>query len=157
MEKIQQTLRRILRGFNFFQPPVNKSGTLSCCCSVVNLERVCRNLKSCPMLCQLLVSSEAALIRKEYEESSTKLSKLQSRISSLTEKLKHDFGQCSIVSLYILQHLPACFYKLTIKLNIAGTEKEFYSLYDHCFESKQNKLGTFTNLYFHCTLILKVT
>ncbi|OAY25615.2 hypothetical protein MANES_17G052400v8 [Manihot esculenta] len=79
MEKIQQTLRRILRGFNFFQPPVNKS--------------------------------EAARIRKEYEESSTKLSKLQSRISSLTEKLKHDFG----------------------------TGKEFYSLYDHCFESKQNK------------------
>ncbi|KAJ9168762.1 hypothetical protein P3X46_020252 [Hevea brasiliensis] len=55
--------------------------------------------------------SEAAHIRKEYEESSTKLSKIQSRISSLTQKLKHDFG----------------------------TEKEFYSFYDHCFESKQNK------------------
>ncbi|XP_057997146.1 glucosidase 2 subunit beta isoform X2 [Hevea brasiliensis] len=55
--------------------------------------------------------SEAARVRKEYEESSTKLSKLQSRISSLTQKLKHDFG----------------------------TEKEFYSFYGHCFESKQNK------------------
>ncbi|WCJ28785.1 Glucosidase 2 subunit beta [Euphorbia peplus] len=55
--------------------------------------------------------SEAAHIRKEYEESSTKLSKMQSRISSLAQKLGHDFGK----------------------------EKEFYSFYDHCFESKQNK------------------
>ncbi|KAF2303962.1 hypothetical protein GH714_025307 [Hevea brasiliensis] len=64
--------------------------------------------------------SEAAHIRKEYEESSTKLSKIQSRISSLTQKLKHDFG----------------------------TEKEFYSFYDHCFESKQNKRwDKFEDLY----------
>ncbi|KDP21049.1 hypothetical protein JCGZ_21520 [Jatropha curcas] len=55
--------------------------------------------------------SEAARVRKEYEESSSKLSKLQSRISSLTKKLKHDFG----------------------------IDKEFYSFYDRCFESKQNK------------------
>lgn len=55
--------------------------------------------------------SEAARVRKEYEDSSSKLSKLQSRISSLTQKLKHDFG----------------------------TEKEFFSFYDHCFESKENK------------------
>ncbi|XP_057417190.1 glucosidase 2 subunit beta isoform X2 [Lotus japonicus] len=55
--------------------------------------------------------SDAARIRKEYDESSTKLSKIQSRISSLKKKLKQDFG-------------PA---------------KEFYSFYDRCFESKQNK------------------
>ncbi|XP_061360355.1 glucosidase 2 subunit beta [Gastrolobium bilobum] len=55
--------------------------------------------------------SDAARIRKEYDESSTKLSKMQSRISSLTQKLKQDFG-------------PA---------------KEFYSFYDRCFEGKQNK------------------
>ncbi|RDY14840.1 Glucosidase 2 subunit beta, partial [Mucuna pruriens] len=55
--------------------------------------------------------SDAARVRKEYDESSAKLSKLQSRISSLTQKLKHDFG-------------PA---------------KEFYSFCDHCFESKENK------------------
>ncbi|CAK7339066.1 unnamed protein product [Dovyalis caffra] len=55
--------------------------------------------------------SEAARVRKEYDESSAKLSKIQSRISSLTKKLKHDFG----------------------------TEMEFYSFYDRCFESKQNK------------------
>ncbi|RXH83810.1 hypothetical protein DVH24_009245 [Malus domestica] len=36
--------------------------------------------------------SEAASIRKEYDESSAKLSKISSRISSLTKKLKHDFG-----------------------------------------------------------------
>lgn len=40
----------------------------------------------------LLICLEAARIRKEYDESSAKLSKLQSRISSLTQKLKHDFG-----------------------------------------------------------------
>lgn len=55
--------------------------------------------------------TEAASVRKEYDDSSAKLSKLQSRISSLSQKLKHDFGP----------------------------EKEFYSFYDRCFESKQNK------------------
>ncbi|KAL3529815.1 hypothetical protein ACH5RR_009137 [Cinchona calisaya] len=55
--------------------------------------------------------SEAARVRKEYDESSAKLSKLQSRISSLTQKLKHDFGP----------------------------DKEFYSFYGQCFELKQNK------------------
>eukprot|EP00262_Sarcandra_glabra_P010152 TRINITY_DN2507_c0_g1_i1.p1 TRINITY_DN2507_c0_g1~~TRINITY_DN2507_c0_g1_i1.p1 ORF type:complete len:621 (-),score=154.43 TRINITY_DN2507_c0_g1_i1:203-2065(-) len=55
--------------------------------------------------------SDAAHIRKEYDESSTKLYKLQTRISSLTDKLKHDFGM----------------------------DKEFYSFYDRCFEHKQNK------------------
>ncbi|GLT82465.1 hypothetical protein SLE2022_008330 [Rubroshorea leprosula] len=55
--------------------------------------------------------SDAADVHKEYDESNTKLSKIQSRISTLTKKLKQDFGP----------------------------EKEFYSFYDHCFESKQNK------------------
>ncbi|KAJ8760034.1 hypothetical protein K2173_010890 [Erythroxylum novogranatense] len=79
LEKIQQTVRNILKAVNIFQSPVDLS--------------------------------DAARVRKEYEESSTKLSKLQSRISSLTEKLKHDFGR----------------------------EKEFYSFHGRCFESKQNK------------------
>uniref|UniRef100_A0A7N0U9R1 Glucosidase 2 subunit beta n=1 Tax=Kalanchoe fedtschenkoi TaxID=63787 RepID=A0A7N0U9R1_KALFE len=55
--------------------------------------------------------SDAAHVRKEYEESNAKLSKITSRISSLTKKLKQDFGP----------------------------EKEFYSFYGRCFESKQNK------------------
>ncbi|XP_038988851.1 glucosidase 2 subunit beta-like isoform X2 [Phoenix dactylifera] len=55
--------------------------------------------------------SEADTVRKKYEDSSSKLSKIQSRISSLSEKLKHDFGK----------------------------DKEFYSFYDRCFETKQNK------------------
>ncbi|XP_010032841.2 LOW QUALITY PROTEIN: glucosidase 2 subunit beta [Eucalyptus grandis] len=55
--------------------------------------------------------SGAAHVRKEYDELSTKLSKIQSRISSLSQKLKQDFGP----------------------------EKEFYSYYGRCFESKQNK------------------
>ncbi|XP_010536811.1 PREDICTED: glucosidase 2 subunit beta-like [Tarenaya hassleriana] len=55
--------------------------------------------------------SEADRIRKEYDESSSKLSKMQSRISSLEKKLKKDFGP----------------------------EKEFYSFYGRCFESKQGK------------------
>uniref|UniRef100_A0A7C8ZBC1 Glucosidase 2 subunit beta n=1 Tax=Opuntia streptacantha TaxID=393608 RepID=A0A7C8ZBC1_OPUST len=58
-----------------------------------------------------LNASDAARVRKEYDESSAKLSKIQSRISSLSDKLKLDFGP----------------------------EKEFYSLYGHCFEAKQNK------------------
>ncbi|KAI4343344.1 hypothetical protein L6164_010705 [Bauhinia variegata] len=48
--------------------------------------------------------TDAAHTRKEYDQSIAKLSKMQSRISSLTQKLKHDFGP----------------------------EKEFYSFYDRC-------------------------
>ncbi|EPS59242.1 hypothetical protein M569_15567, partial [Genlisea aurea] len=55
--------------------------------------------------------SEAENVRKDYDDASTKLSKIQSKISSLKDKLKHDFGP----------------------------EKEFYSFYGQCFESKQNK------------------
>ncbi|THU67882.1 hypothetical protein C4D60_Mb05t29400 [Musa balbisiana] len=55
--------------------------------------------------------SEASRVKKEYDDASSKLSKIQSRISSLSEKLKHDFGK----------------------------EKDFYSFYDRCFENKQNK------------------
>ncbi|KAK4441069.1 Glucosidase 2 subunit beta [Sesamum alatum] len=55
--------------------------------------------------------SDAAYVRKEYDESSAKLSKIQSRISKLTKKLKQDFGP----------------------------EKEFYSFYGQCFEGKENK------------------
>ncbi|XP_062208578.1 glucosidase 2 subunit beta-like isoform X2 [Phragmites australis] len=35
--------------------------------------------------------SEASRVRKEYDDASSKLSKIQSKISTLTEKLKHDF------------------------------------------------------------------
>ncbi|AED96753.1 unnamed protein product [Arabidopsis thaliana] len=55
--------------------------------------------------------SEADRVRKEYDESSSKLNKIQSRISSLEKKLKQDFGP----------------------------EKEFYSFHGRCFESKQGK------------------
>ncbi|XP_024974361.1 glucosidase 2 subunit beta-like isoform X1 [Cynara cardunculus var. scolymus] len=56
-------------------------------------------------------TSESESVRKEYDDASGKLSKIQSRISSLTKKLGHDFGP----------------------------EKEFYSLYGRCFEIKENK------------------
>ncbi|TYK21742.1 glucosidase 2 subunit beta isoform X2 [Cucumis melo var. makuwa] len=79
LEKIQKTVRNVLKAVNIFQAPVNQS--------------------------------DAANVRKEYEESSAKLSKIQSRISSLSQKLKNDFGP----------------------------EKEFYSFYDQCFEIKENK------------------
>ncbi|RYR53330.1 hypothetical protein Ahy_A06g028377 isoform A [Arachis hypogaea] len=39
-----------------------------------------------------LSQTDASHVRKEYDELSSKLSKLQSRVSSLTQKLKHDFG-----------------------------------------------------------------
>ncbi|CAI9090321.1 OLC1v1025071C1 [Oldenlandia corymbosa var. corymbosa] len=46
--------------------------------------------------------SEAARVRKEYDESSAKLSKLQSKISSLSQKLKQDFGRTRERVLFIL-------------------------------------------------------
>ncbi|XP_021278499.1 glucosidase 2 subunit beta-like [Herrania umbratica] len=76
------------------------------------IQQTVRNILQAVNLFQMPVNiSEAAHVRKEYDESSAKLSKIQTRISSLTQKLKHDFGP----------------------------EKEFYSFYDRCFESKQNK------------------
>ncbi|KAM1039313.1 hypothetical protein ACFX2C_028742 [Malus domestica] len=76
------------------------------------IQKTVRDLLQAVNLFQTPVNqSEAASIRKEYDESSAKLSKISSRISSLTKKLKHDFGP----------------------------DKEFYSFYDRCFESKQNK------------------
>lgn len=44
----------------------------------------------------LSFASEAERIRKEFDDSSAKLSKLQSRISSLTQKLKQDFGKSAM-------------------------------------------------------------
>ncbi|GAB4856142.1 hypothetical protein Ancab_024782 [Ancistrocladus abbreviatus] len=76
------------------------------------IKKTVRNILHSVNLFQTPVDkSDAARVRKEYEVSSAKLSKLQSRISSLSEKLKHDFGP----------------------------EKEFYLFYDRCFESKQGK------------------
>ncbi|XP_027920474.1 glucosidase 2 subunit beta isoform X2 [Vigna unguiculata] len=76
------------------------------------IQKTVRNLFQAVNLFQAPVNqSDAARVRKEYDESSAKLSKIQSRISSLTQKLKHDFG-------------PA---------------KEFYTFYDQCFEGKENK------------------
>ncbi|KAF3612653.1 Glucosidase 2 subunit beta [Capsicum annuum] len=78
-EKIQQTVKRILRSVNLFRTPVN--------------------------------ISDADSIRKEYDEASAKLTKIESKLSSLKQKLKQDFGR----------------------------EKEFYSFHGQCFESKENK------------------
>ncbi|XP_020238341.1 glucosidase 2 subunit beta [Cajanus cajan] len=76
------------------------------------IQRAVLNIYQAVNLFQAPVNqTDAARVRKEYDESSAKLTKIQSRISSLTQKLKHDFG-------------PA---------------KEFYSFYDHCFEGKENK------------------
>lgn len=55
--------------------------------------------------------SDAARVRKDYNDLSRKLSKMQSRISTLENKLKQDYGN----------------------------EGEFYSFYDQCFEHKENK------------------
>ncbi|KAI4336653.1 hypothetical protein L6164_015151 [Bauhinia variegata] len=76
------------------------------------IQRTVRNIFQAVHLFQTPVNqSDVAYIRKEYDQSSVKLSKMQSRISSLMQKLKHDFGP----------------------------EKEFYSFYDRCFEGKENK------------------
>lgn len=44
-------------------------------------------------MCLHFTFVDATRVRKDYDESSAKLSKIQSRISSLTQKLKHDFGR----------------------------------------------------------------
>ncbi|KAH9788980.1 glucosidase 2 subunit beta [Citrus sinensis] len=57
------------------------------------IQQTVRNILQAVNLFQTPVDkSDAARVRKEYDESSDKLSKIQSRISSLTQKLKHEFG-----------------------------------------------------------------
>ncbi|XP_059068864.1 glucosidase 2 subunit beta isoform X2 [Cryptomeria japonica] len=56
-------------------------------------------------------SPEAARVRKDYNDLSHKLSKMQSRISKLENKFKQEYGN----------------------------EGEFYTFYDQCFEHKENK------------------
>ncbi|RZC83335.1 hypothetical protein C5167_046123 [Papaver somniferum] len=76
------------------------------------IQQTVRNILQAVNLFQSPIDkSEAAHIRKEYDDASSKLSKIQSRISSLTKKLESDFGP----------------------------EKEFYTFYDRCFENKQKK------------------
>ncbi|XP_030471904.1 glucosidase 2 subunit beta-like isoform X2 [Syzygium oleosum] len=76
------------------------------------IQQTVRNVLQAVNLFQTPVDkSEAARVRKEYDESSAKLSKIESRISKLSDKLQYDFGQ----------------------------DKEFYSFYGRCFESKQHK------------------
>ncbi|KAK3024042.1 hypothetical protein RJ639_042953 [Escallonia herrerae] len=79
---------------------------------LAKIQRTVKNILQAVNLFQTPVDkSEAANVRKEYEESSAKLSKIQSKISSLTQKLKQDFGP----------------------------DEEFYSFYGQCLEIKQNK------------------
>ncbi|KAL4325505.1 hypothetical protein GQ457_11G018330 [Hibiscus cannabinus] len=92
--------------YNYDEPDLSDTSWLE------KIQQTFRNILETFNLFQTPVNiSEAAGVRKEFDESSAKLSKLQSRISSLTKKLNHDFGP----------------------------EKEFYAFYGHCFEIKQNK------------------
>ncbi|KAI3996512.1 hypothetical protein MKX01_001350 [Papaver californicum] len=76
------------------------------------IQQTVRNILQAVNLFQSPIDkSEAAHVRKEYDDASSKLSKIQSRITSLAKKLENDFGP----------------------------ENEFYSFYDRCFENKQNK------------------
>lgn len=92
----------------------------------------------------LMNFAEAAQVRKEYDESSGKLSKIQSRISSLKQKLKQDFGIPKIrrkifLIIILITLVCTCISFLYLHFIIAGPEKEFYSFYGQCFESKENK------------------
>lgn len=79
---------------------------------IKKIKRTVGNILEAVNLFQTPVNiSDASRVRKEFDEYTTKLSKMQSKISSLSQKLKHDFGP----------------------------EKEFYSFYDRCFESKESK------------------
>ncbi|KAK4780617.1 hypothetical protein SAY87_016723 [Trapa incisa] len=109
LEKIQRTIRNILQTINAFCSPWDKSGLRMLNYLIFMISDL--NLKCCVCSYLPFLSSEAARVRKEYDELSTKLSNMQSRISSLSKKIKLDFGP----------------------------EKEFYSLYGHCFETKENK------------------
>ena len=73
----------------------------------------------------MLISVDAAQVRKEYGDSNAKLSNIQSRISSLSVKLKQDFGK------YVIE-LPACTFLYEF-INEVVTDFSFYCdpLQDH--------------------------
>ncbi|XVF56965.1 hypothetical protein PTKIN_Ptkin06aG0163400 [Pterospermum kingtungense] len=79
---------------------------------LVKIQETAQNLlQSVNLLSTPVANLDANQVRKEYESYTAKLSDIESRISSLTEKFKYDFG----------------------------IEKEFYLFYDRCFELKQDK------------------
>lgn len=84
---------------------------------------------------------EAARVRKEYDESSAKLSKIESRISKLSDKLQYDFGEYDTVVFFLsTRNFPVDWSLINEPDDdVAGQDKEFYSFYGRCFESKQNK------------------
>ncbi|XVE62613.1 hypothetical protein DITRI_Ditri06bG0132000 [Diplodiscus trichospermus] len=79
---------------------------------LVKVQETAQNLlQSVNLFSTPVANLDANQVRKEYDNCTARLSDVESRISSLTEKFKYDFG----------------------------TEKEFYLFYDRCFESKQDK------------------
>jgi hypothetical protein len=93
MDKIQLTVQNVLQKFNFFKTPVDLSGTLYILVSDWPILH-----ESCGNAATVVTStfSEASRVRKEYDDASSKLSKIQSKISSLMEKLKQNFGRCQL-------------------------------------------------------------
>ncbi|XP_022746739.1 glucosidase 2 subunit beta-like isoform X1 [Durio zibethinus] len=79
---------------------------------LVKIQETAQNfLQSVNLFSAPVANLDANQVRKEYDNYTAKLSDIELRISSLTEKFKYDFGR----------------------------EKEFYLFYDRCFESKQDK------------------
>jgi len=70
-------------------------------------------MRGCYNTC-ISIFLEASRVRKEYDDASSKLSKIQSKISTLTEKLKHDFGKChlKLCSLWDWVLLPVVYYSV---------------------------------------------
>jgi len=70
-------------------------------------------MRGCYNTC-ISIFLEASRVRKEYDDASSKLSKIQSKISTLTEKLKHDFGKChlKLCSLCDWVLLPVVYYSV---------------------------------------------
>lgn len=141
-----------MRAVNLFQTPVDKSGQqLRFVCSLSSKDRCERTFYILSFVCTYV---EADHIRKEYEESNARLSKMQSRISSLTEKLKKDFGKLirkripAFILLFIFSYGKVLLAYAKLKFIIIGPEKEFYSFYGRCLESKQNKFETYHFFFF---------
>lgn len=103
----------------------------------------------------LIDFAEAAQVRKEYDDSSSKLSKMQSRISSLTQKLKQDFGKLKLLRkhvfivdyIYFSVHL---YRRLIFSVYYCRSRKGILCVSRSMFREQTEQVRHFLSFFFNC-------
>lgn len=102
----------------------------------------------------LIDFAEAAQVRKEYDDSSSKLSKIQSRISSLTQKLKQDFGILMILRkhVFIVDYIyfsVDLYRRLIFSVYYCRSRKGILCILRSMFREQTEQVRHFHSFFFH--------